>query len=565
MQKKDTVAEIKERLDIVDIISSYLTVHKSGRHVKANCPFHREKTPSFFISPERQTYYCFGCSAKGDMFSFIENYEGVDFLGALKILADRAGVTITQTDSRERSEKQQRVSLLEQAADYFVVQIKDADGAQKYLDERKLAGEPAQVFKIGFAPDGWRNLFDHFVKQDVSEADLLAVGLIKKTEDGKVYDVFRNRIMFPIMDTSGRVVGFSGRAMPGADDKTPKYLNTPETSVFQKSSLLYAYDKAKTSMRQLDFALLVEGQIDVIACHTAGYRNTVAPLGTALTPNHVGLIQRMTNNILFALDADSAGIASMQRGAHIALASGCDVKVARLPEGTDPADILEQEDNNWKEIVKNAEHVVDFLLKLLREQHAEDRIYHKQVRLEVLPYVARIDDGIDQAHFIKRVAETLDVSEDIIVREVAKVNLDSVETPQELVYEAESDPDIDHIDRIASRINGAILMVKDEKIASEWKQRLTEMVGKKLPDCDDAYIFELESTFEDSSALLSSIDEMFLVLERALTERDLNIAMKELRDTEKAGDEDASRKILPQIQKMADKIEELGRKIASHN
>lgn len=565
MQNNDTVTQIKERLDIVDIISSYLTVHKSGKHLKANCPFHRENTPSFFISPERQSYYCFGCSAKGDMFSFIENYEGVDFKEALRILADRAGVTIVHTDPKERSEKQQYMSVLERAQNYFVSKRNTASEVEEYITKRGLAGEPSTIFGIGYAPDGWRNLYEHLTALKISESELLAVGLIKKTDDGKMYDVFRNRIMFPIHDSAGRVVGFSGRALPGADDKTPKYLNSPETKLFQKSSLLYAYDKAKAAMRRLDFALLVEGQIDVIACHKAGYRNTVAPLGTALTTQHIGLIMRMTDNILFALDADDAGIASMQRGAHLALAAGADVKVARLPHGTDPADIIERDSDEWKAIVKEATHVIPFLVQLLRERNADDRVFQKQVRKDVLPYLARIDDGIDQAYFIKHVAGVLGVSEDVIISEVAKVKLDSIELPQESYTEPQNDsPQLSHVNRIASQIQSAILLAQDERLSSEWVQRLQELVGEDLPQPDDAYMFEMEGTFENSSALSSSVTEMFFVLERAIIEEKVAQCMQELRHAESTYDENVATQVVTRIQELNTQLENVTKRMEEY-
>lgn len=568
MEGRDTVARIKERLDIVDIISSYIDVHRAGKHVKANCPFHKEKTPSFFISPERQSYYCFGCGAKGDMFSFIQNYEGLDFLGALTLLADRAGVTIERIDPAHQTEKNEHLELLARASAYFRECLQKSSVAKEYLKTRELDGEPAQFFQIGYAPDGWRKLYEHFTEQGVTETALLAVGLIKKNEEGKVYDVFRNRIIFPITDTSGRVVGFSGRVLPGADDSAPKYLNTPETALFQKSSLLYGYDKAKTSMRRLDAAILVEGQTDVIACHKAGYTNTVAPLGTALTERHITLIKRMTSNVLFALDADRAGINAMARGAHLALAGGCDVKVAALPDGSDPADIVNRDIKEWKEIVKSAVHVVPFMLAYLRTHTSDDRAYQKKVRTEVLPFVARIDDGIDRAHFIKIVAEKLKVGEAVIAEEVAKVTLDEINFEEsDMAPSVEDSPHMSRPDAIAIQIKSAILVSKDEGQSSEWEQRLHALIGRTV-DRDafvDAHIFEIESTFEDSSALSLYVDELFLILERELVNAEIVRLRSELQQLERAGDDDGATKTLEAIGEQQRTLEALTQKIATHH
>jgi DNA primase len=278
---RTNVEEIKARIPIEELIGSYIKVEKSGRSLKARCPFHNEKTPSFFISPERGGYYCFGCGAKGDIFSFVEQFEGLDFKGALKVLAERAGVSLA-FDQKTDGERDQLFKITEEAAKYFEEQFSKSKEAQDYVKSRGIKPETRQSFRIGWAPDGWQNLLNHLKKKSWTESLIEKAGFIKKSEkndesegrsqtsaNARYYDRFRGRIMFPITDSSGRVVAFTGRILHD-DGKSAKYLNSPETPIFTKSQILFGLDKAKSEIKRLNYSILVEGQMDLVLSHQVG-------------------------------------------------------------------------------------------------------------------------------------------------------------------------------------------------------------------------------------------------------------------------------------------------------
>src|SRR3989344_1240665 len=341
------VDTIKSRLDIVDVISGYLKLEKAGSNLKARCPFHNEKSASFFVSPTRQSYYCFGCGAKGDMFTFVEEMEGIDFRGALKTLADKAGVELKfegKDSQMIRTEKDKLYAVLDDSAQFFEEQLKKNPTAIEYLKSRGLLEETINEWKIGYAPDpalvGWRSLFAHLKKIGHNKEIIIKAGLAKDVESSSAggikepYDVFRDRIIFPISDQGGRIVGFSGRAL---GEGTPKYLNSPDTPLFTKSELLYGLDKAKEAIRKKDYAILVEGQIDLVLSHQCGVKNTVASSGTAFTVAHLERLKRLSTRIILAFDGDVAGEKAAYKSAALALSLGMDVKIAGLKEGKDPA------------------------------------------------------------------------------------------------------------------------------------------------------------------------------------------------------------------------------------
>ncbi len=331
------IEEIKSRLNIVDVVGGYLKLEKAGGNFKACCPFHNERTPSFFLSPSRQTYHCFGCNRGGDVISFVEEIEGLDFQGALKILADRAGVTLTREKVGAKDERATIHNALELATKFYEAVLPKFPETEKYLKERGLTPETIKHFRVGFAPDEWRSLGDFLAKKGVSESVMERAGLIVRSPKG-FYDRFRGRVMFPITDSSGRVIAFSGRILKEGEGKTlgasasAKYVNSPETDVFHKSRALFGFSQAKDSMRRADACVLVEGQMDLILSHQAGVTNAVASSGTALTSEHLDLIKRFTKNVVLAFDADSAGIAAAQRAGELAHSEDRAVRDARASD-----------------------------------------------------------------------------------------------------------------------------------------------------------------------------------------------------------------------------------------
>ena len=427
----DAVQQIKDRLNIIDVITPYVPLQKAGKHLKACCPFHTEKTPSFNVSPERGMYHCYGCGAGGDMFTFIQEIEGVDFKEALKILAAKANVELTPVSPQKKSERDRLYAILEDATLFYESCLPNAKTATEYLEKRGLTAATIAKWRIGFVSgppqDGWAVVKEHLLTKGYTEAEMLKAGLIKLSDKGKdSYDVFRNRIMFPLFDQSGRVVGFSGRTLEAGDD-IPKYVNSPETDLYKKSELLYGYDKAKQGIRQLDFSLIVEGQFDVVMSHQAGYHNTVAVSGTALTAEHVHLLERFSNRVVLSLDADKAGIAAVKRAADLMLRRGLDVKVTLLVGGKDPADIILRDPREFKHLIGKSVHVIEFLLQVLLNQNLDERTLKLRAREEVLPYIVLLPNYIDQDHFEGKVAEALKTTKEAIHMEVERIR-DSKQT-----------------------------------------------------------------------------------------------------------------------------------------
>ncbi|MCU0660521.1 MAG: DNA primase [Candidatus Pacebacteria bacterium] len=424
--------EIKERLHIIDVVSSYIKLEKAGGNYKARCPFHSEKTPSFVVSPARGTYHCFGCNKGGDIFSFVQDIEGIEFRDALEKLASRAGVALKYIDPKELSKQKALYDCMELSARFFEFVLKRTPKALEYLKSRGLTEESISTWRIGYAPADWRKLTTFLREKKMSEEVIEKVGMaIKPTRPSGVggshkdlYDRFRGRIMFPIFDAQGRVVAFSGRIfdLTGKQkDDIAKYVNSPETVLYNKSKILYGYDKAKLGMLKENICVLVEGQVDLVMAHQVGTTNAVAVSGTALTSEHLGLIKRFTDNLVISFDGDSAGLLAAKRGVLLALGLGMDVKVAALPVGMDPADLIAKDSDVWRLALSQAEHIVPFYLKHLAVRELPKRDFIKEVSREVLPLVAEITNRIDQEHFIKEISRELGMGEEAVREELAKV------------------------------------------------------------------------------------------------------------------------------------------------
>lgn len=414
----DVVQQIKEKLSILDVVSPYVELHKAGKNFKGKSPFAAEKTPSFYVSPDRGMYYCFSTSQGGDMFNFVQAMEGVDFKESLKILAMKAGVELVPENPQKRTERERWYAALEAATVFYSEQLPSEQEAVLYLKRRGVKPETIAKWRIGFAPgppkSGWREVKDYLEGAGYKKDELLKTGLIKNADSGKEpFDVFRDRIMFPLFEPSGKVVAFSGRILH-PDDKSPKYVNSPETELYKKSDLLFGYDKAKTGIRNLGFSLIVEGQFDVVMCHQAGYSNTVAVSGTALTLHHVQLLERLSDKVVLALDADRAGINAMKKAANIMLGRGLDVKVAEMPLGSDPADIISSNPAEFKKVIGRSVHVIEFVLHVLRREVVDDRSFKLKARDEILPFILLLPNRIDQEHFVGKVAEAIKTTPDAV-------------------------------------------------------------------------------------------------------------------------------------------------------
>ncbi|MGM0628970.1 MAG: DNA primase [Patescibacteria group bacterium] len=399
---------IKEILNIADVVGDYIELQPAGLRYKAKCPFHNEKTPSFVVSPDRGTYHCFGCGVSGDIFSFVQEFEGVDFRGALKLLADKAGVEISVSKGGAFKEKKEKLFYAtEEAANFFEENMEKSSVAQKYMKERGVLEKTLKDWRIGYALEGWRTLHDRLLQRDVVIQDMKDAGLIREKEE-KRYDTFRDRIVFPIFDASGYIIAFSGRAL-NPTDKAPKYLNSPDTDIFNKSEVLYGLNKAGRSIRKRGYVIMVEGQFDLIMSHQAGMDNTVALSGTSVTEAHIQRLKRFTDNILLAFDSDDAGMRSAYRASALAMRQGMDVKIANLPEGKDPADCIRESRSEWKNILTEAPHAVLHTLDYIKNSFPQERNRLKAIREITFPLLVLVKSEMDRSYFLGAIAESMNV------------------------------------------------------------------------------------------------------------------------------------------------------------
>ncbi len=549
----DTVQQIKDKLSIVDVVSQYLKLERSGANMRARCPFHAERTPSFFVSPERGTYHCFGCNVGGDIFSFVEQIEGLDFKGALKVLAEKAGVPIVygRSDKREKDERDRLFELMEVATIFYTSQSND--DVRKYLHERGINEATTKKFRLGYAGAEWNDLADYLKSKKFSEKEMLDAGVAVRGERG-IRDKFRNRIMFPIADSAGRIVGFSGRIFVsppagGASPDAPKYLNSPETLLFHKSRILYGLDKAKLSIRKHNCAVLVEGQLDLLASHQAGWGNTIAVSGTAFTPEHASLVRRLTDNLVIALDADEAGIKAAGRAARAALQSSLNVKVAQLPTGLDPADlILKQGKDAWSTAIREAKDIITFLLDVLEERSKGPDGFRRNVEGIVLPYLADVQSPIAREQYVREVARRLSVSEGAVVEALAKVPKAPVSEPQRIVS-ASSETKSDRPKIAYSILLRERMLPKPALDLEEYERELLEAIGenameelRSLPEGEQETLrFGAERLYASSRALKVEAKTLLGVLLKERLSRELAEATAALKAAEKSGnDEEAA-------------------------
>jgi DNA primase len=423
------IEEIKNRLDIIEVIGSYIKLQKAGANYRACCPFHSEKKPSFFVSPARQIWHCFGCSKGGDIFGFVKEIEGVEFGDALRILAQRAGVELkkyTREEAVFRSEREKLYEICELATKFFEKQLwesKSGEAPRKYLLDRGLKEETIRKWRIGYAPDVWQGLSDFLDSRSYTKQEIEKAGLALTSEQGSFYDRFRGRIIFPIFDLNSQVVGYGGRVFKDKDNKEiAKYVNTPQTLLYDKSRILYGLDKAKVEIRKKDCCIMVEGYMDLIMVSQAGFENVVATSGTALTPFQLKILKRYTENILSSFDMDVAGDAATKRGIDLAQAQGFNVKVITLPEGKDPAEAILKDPKVWEESMKSAKSILDFYFETTFSKFdKEDPEGKRGISKILLPVMKRIPNKIVQAHWIGELAKRFRLKEEHIEEELKKV------------------------------------------------------------------------------------------------------------------------------------------------
>lgn len=418
----DTAQLIKEKLDIVDFLKQYLDLKPAGKNFKAVCPFHKEKTPSFMVSPERQTWHCFGsCNEGGDIIKFLMKYENIEFYDALKILAEKAGVELKSAGNSDFRSYNSLYAVMEEAKDFFSANLWNSPGALKYLRERGLKDEIIKEFELGLAPDSSDALTRHLLKKGYRIDDIERAGLAIKTERGTYWDRFRSRVVFPICNHFGKVAAFTGRILPGNESANlGKYVNSPETPIFQKSKILYGLHKSKNDIRESGVAVLVEGQMDLLMMWQDGVKNVVATSGTALTEEQLKVLRRIADELVLSFDADEAGQIAAERAIDLAGANDFSVKLLIVEDEAlkDPADIVKSAPGKVAVLIGKAKSAMDYYFhKYIKKSTDDHKEKKKNLRL-VLSKIKQLSSPIDRSHWLKELSAIVRIEERILAEEM---------------------------------------------------------------------------------------------------------------------------------------------------
>jgi DNA primase len=429
---KAVIETIRDHNEITEVIGSYVQLKRAGSSFKACCPFHKEKTPSFHVNPTRQSFHCFGCGAGGDVFNFIMKYENLEFVPAAKFLADRAHLNVELEMDRgsggpavSTTVKDDLYRLHTLLRDWYqrcLMESSQAEVARAYLQERELNGTAAETFGIGYAPARDVDWPAWAAKRKCSMDLLLSAGIVLRNDGGGWYDRFANRLMFPIQDESGRVIGFSGRVLPG-DPRDAKYVNSPETPLFTKSKIIYALHHAKKEILEKREAIICEGQIDVIRCHLAGVKHAVAAQGTAITEEHARILKRFTDSIRLVLDSDNAGKKAAMRSADVLLAAGLNVRIASLPPGDDPDSLIRRAGGPaFLTAVEAAVPELDFIIDTLMDaEPVQDDGAIRRVARAVIETVANVPSDLQRDQMLQRASRRLGMRPDVLAAEMRQV------------------------------------------------------------------------------------------------------------------------------------------------
>ncbi|MYB48542.1 MAG: DNA primase [Dehalococcoidia bacterium] len=426
------VDDIRDKLDIVEVISGYVPLRKAGRNFKARCPFHTEKTPSFTVSPERQTWRCFGaCATGGDIFNFVMRKDNVEFGEALRRLAETAGVEVSTRPKEQVDLEESLFRVNQEAARFYNEMLMSPEGraALKYLNDRSIDAKAIEEFQLGYSPKGRGRLKTHLATLDANLGHATQAGLLRSDDEGNVRDFFFGRLMVPILDRRGRVAGFGGRSLDGSN---PKYINTPATPIFDKQATLYALDKAASAIREQETAVIVEGYMDVIAAHQHGRKNVVASMGTALTERQIYLVRSLTKTVVLALDADAAGQEATLRSIEASWRAmerrrfgqrqEVALRIAVLPEGSDPDDIIRESVDRWDEIVKSSVPYMDFVIPAMARRHDLSTPQGKGRAAEALmPIILSMGNAFEQDRYFGQLADTLEVTRDQLQASIGKL------------------------------------------------------------------------------------------------------------------------------------------------
>lgn len=517
MLNQNTKEIIRAKLSIESVVGSYVKLEKSGKNFRTYCPFHNEKSPSFYVTPDRGIYYCYGCQKGGDIFSFVQEIEGVAFYEALKMLAEKAGVTLEKGSHEPESPVGILREIMEVATKFYEVGLRTETTPVEYLMNRGLTKDTMVSWRIGYAKKGWSGLADTLKKKGYKTEDIVRSGLCITGNRG-LYDRFRERIMFPIMDPQGRVIAFTGRVLPGTEESTRpvgKYINSPETDLYHKSKVLFGFDKAKTAIHAQNFVILVEGQMDVVMSHQAGVTNVVALSGTASTDLHMEQIKRFTENVAICLDADNAGLAAAQKTAMVAYAHDMRVLAIDISSGKDPADMILENAAEWQETIKKRKDIITFRLEKMRarNQEAEKLTIAKNELFPILAYIKSeilLDDRLKEiAHYFG--STSVDPVRKEFERYLKNKDTDSAPaTSQKAATVIVPEPNNDDAKaQMVKRLVGIIILGASSLEPHEWSDQLLELFNRYAdPDHQGLYQSVTEALSDtDRSVLLFQLEE----------------------------------------------------------
>ncbi len=452
------VEEIKAKLNILDIIREVVPLAKAGANWKGLCPFHTEKSPSFMVSEEKQFWHCFGCGESGDIFEFIKKHESVDFFEALKLLAARAGVILARFDPQIQNEKTRLLKILESAGKYFQAELrkKEHEHVFSYVRSRNISEHTIELFSLGYAPNNFHGLTNFLRAKNFSEQEVIKTGLLSQRDDRTYFDRFRARVMFPIRDQQGNIVGFTGRLLPGDESPAGKYVNTPTTALYDKSRVLYNLNLAKTQIKKQDYVIVVEGQMDVIQAFQAGTQNVVAASGTALTEFQLETLRRFTKNIMLAFDEDSAGARATERGVDLALSKGFSIKIIHLPHGKDPDDCIRENRDNWFDAIRAAKPYMEHFFEITFKQIDSDNIEHKKRATDLfLQKIALLENAVERDHWFRELGARLHIGDEALRERF--LQFFHPEKKREMVKDSETVPKILSSKELRTRIEEQVL------------------------------------------------------------------------------------------------------------
>lgn len=584
------VQEIKSRIDIVPFIQGYVKLSRAGINWKGLCPFHSEKSPSFMVSPTRQTWHCFGCSKGGDIFKFLMELEHVEFRDALKELADRAGVELLKEDPRLRSERERQYAVMEASTKFYEAHLARNPAVKDYLKRRGLTDETIAEFRIGYAPDSWDALDVFLMNKGFSAREFVESGLGIKSErrQNSYYDRFRNRIMFPITDGAGRVVGFSGRIFErGKKTDEPKYVNSPQTLIYDKSRILYPFDKAKEAIRKKNRVVIVEGQMDVIMSHQAGVKEAVAVSGTALTEKHLEILKRLTDTLISSFDTDQAGETATRRSLDLAAQFDFQRKVAVIPQGKDPADAILENPKVWEEAVERADSIMDFYFGRAKVRfNIRTPESKKEFSRYLLPEVVKIGNEIERAHWVTAIADALGIKEESVWMELARYQQRGVDGTTNNVVESLRQPEKLKIQKLEERVLGAFFLLPNTRtllkgedtplvFTKDFHQTLFGIIQTSEPDLEtslllqrvpeewrqyaDQVIFEAELLFQNVKSAEAEVLTSLKELKRERLRERLTQLAESITDAERGGNEEEKARLLADFKSVSNSLAHIDR------